>query len=120
MKKKSLSGTDLAKIWTLSDRDQDHKLNQDEFAIAMHLINAALQGTPVPDALPDGLGVAGNASAQAEAQQPEAKPEKAKPKANYDIDLNSIVSESVRFCVFVARNLSDCLVFAESASSSCV
>ncbi len=38
----------LGQIWELSDMDRDGELDADEFALAMHLINSALAGRPIP------------------------------------------------------------------------
>ena len=45
----------LGKIWSLADADQDTKLNQVEFGVAMHLINRALAGESLPEQLPASL-----------------------------------------------------------------
>jgi len=46
----------LSKIWKLSDVDKDGKMDLDEFAIAMHLIDAVRnRGVILPDALPPTL-----------------------------------------------------------------
>ena len=50
-----LPKTDLEKIWTLSDPNNRGRLNQDEFAVAMHLIYRKLNGYPVPARLPPEL-----------------------------------------------------------------
>lgn len=34
---------DLAKIWSLSDYGQDHRLDKEEFVLAMYFINARLK-----------------------------------------------------------------------------
>lgn len=87
-----LPAAELAHIWTLADRDRDTKLNRYEFAIAMHLINASLQGVAMPQQLPPALATLGTASSAttpvaAAVATPLAAPPK--PKANYNIDLNS-------------------------------
>uniref|UniRef100_A0A674GLD3 Intersectin-1 n=1 Tax=Taeniopygia guttata TaxID=59729 RepID=A0A674GLD3_TAEGU len=48
----SLPQAQLATIWTLSDIDQDGKLTAEEFILAMHLIDVAMSGQPLPPALP--------------------------------------------------------------------
>lgn len=95
-----LAAPDLARIWTLSDRDGDARLSRAEFAIAMHLINAALQSVPLPDTLsPATLASVGLASSVAPAAAassassspaPVAPQPKPKPQANYNINLNAI------------------------------
>jgi hypothetical protein len=45
----------LAKIWTLADVDKDGRLSQDEFAIAVHLIEKAKKGLTLPITLPPEL-----------------------------------------------------------------
>jgi hypothetical protein len=96
-----LPAAELAHIWTLADRDRDTKLNRFEFAIAMHLINASLQGVAMPPQLPPALAALGTATAAAPATPvvaavaatPTAPP---KPKANYNIDLNALDSPGTR------------------------
>jgi epidermal growth factor receptor substrate 15 len=53
--KSGLEVADLAKIWKLSDINQDTKLDLEEFSIAMFLINSRRKGLPVPDFLPSTL-----------------------------------------------------------------
>ncbi|KAG8450212.1 hypothetical protein GDO86_002741 [Hymenochirus boettgeri] len=48
----SLPQTQLATIWNLSDIDQDGKLTAEEFILAMHLIDLAMSGQPLPPVLP--------------------------------------------------------------------
>ncbi|XP_029821753.1 intersectin-1 [Manacus vitellinus] len=48
----SLPQAQLATIWNLSDIDQDGKLTAEEFILAMHLIDIAMAGQPLPPALP--------------------------------------------------------------------
>ncbi|XP_010081674.1 PREDICTED: intersectin-1, partial [Pterocles gutturalis] len=48
----SLPQAQLATIWTLSDIDQDGKLTAEEFILAMHLIDVAMSGQPLPPVLP--------------------------------------------------------------------
>ncbi|XP_009865733.1 PREDICTED: intersectin-1-like, partial [Apaloderma vittatum] len=47
----SLPQTQLATIWNLSDIDQDGKLTAEEFILAMHLIDVAMSGQPLPPVL---------------------------------------------------------------------
>ncbi|XP_064474232.1 intersectin-1-like isoform X3 [Ornithodoros turicata] len=42
----------LAKIWSLADMDADGKINQHEFAVALHLIQMKLKGIELPATLP--------------------------------------------------------------------
>uniref|UniRef100_A0A673C2Y4 Intersectin 1 (SH3 domain protein) n=1 Tax=Sphaeramia orbicularis TaxID=375764 RepID=A0A673C2Y4_9TELE len=44
----SLPQSQLATIWSLSDIDQDGKLTAEEFILAMHLIDMAMSGLPLP------------------------------------------------------------------------
>lgn len=48
-----LSNDDLGYIWEIADQDQDGKLTQEEFVLALHLINAKRRGfiTEVPKSL---------------------------------------------------------------------
>lgn len=55
MIKSKLPNPVLAKVWRLSDVDQDGALDADEFALAMHLINIKLEGYDMPENLPDHL-----------------------------------------------------------------
>lgn len=55
MVKSKLQNSVLSKIWKLSDVDKDGKLDSDEFALAMHLINIKLDGNDLPTELPDHL-----------------------------------------------------------------
>lgn len=48
----SLPQSQLATIWSLSDIDQDGKLTAEEFILAMHLIDMAMSGLPLPPVLP--------------------------------------------------------------------
>ena len=51
-----LSENDLAQIWDLADISQTGQLNQDEFAVAMHLIRQQLNSKgPLPATLPQNL-----------------------------------------------------------------
>ncbi|XP_061545327.1 intersectin-1 isoform X1 [Phycodurus eques] len=47
----SLPQGQLASIWSLSDIDQDGKLTAEEFILAMHLIDMAMSGLPLPPVL---------------------------------------------------------------------
>uniref|UniRef100_A0A3B3S449 Intersectin-1 n=1 Tax=Paramormyrops kingsleyae TaxID=1676925 RepID=A0A3B3S449_9TELE len=51
----SLPQAQLASIWNLSDIDQDGKLTAEEFILAMHLIDMAMSGLPLPLVLPPDL-----------------------------------------------------------------
>ncbi|XP_036400714.1 intersectin-1 isoform X2 [Megalops cyprinoides] len=51
----SLPQAQLASIWNLSDIDQDGKLTAEEFILAMHLIDMAMSGLPLPPVLPPDL-----------------------------------------------------------------
>ncbi|UYV74849.1 EHD4 [Cordylochernes scorpioides] len=55
MVKSKLPNAVLGKVWKLSDIDKDGFLDNDEFALAMHLINVKLQGYEPPTELPDHL-----------------------------------------------------------------
>ncbi|KAJ2851816.1 Epidermal growth factor receptor substrate 15 [Coemansia brasiliensis] len=45
----------LSKIWNLADINDSGRLSKEEFAVAMHLINARLLGGQIPDRLPSTL-----------------------------------------------------------------
>ena len=55
MMKSKLPNSILGKIWKLSDIDKDGFLDDEEFALAMHLINVKLEGHEIPSELPDHL-----------------------------------------------------------------
>jgi len=55
MVKSKLPNTALAKIWRLADHDGDGMLTDEEFALAMHLIDLRAGGHGLPDTLPDHL-----------------------------------------------------------------
>uniref|UniRef100_A0A668AQG6 Intersectin 2b n=1 Tax=Myripristis murdjan TaxID=586833 RepID=A0A668AQG6_9TELE len=50
-----LTQTQLASIWTLADVDKDGKLKAEEFILAMHLVDMAKSGQPLPLTLPNEL-----------------------------------------------------------------
>jgi len=50
-----LPNTVLGKIWKLADCDQDGMLDDEEFALAQHLIKIKLEGFELPGELPDHL-----------------------------------------------------------------
>uniref|UniRef100_A0A673C6P2 Intersectin 2b n=1 Tax=Sphaeramia orbicularis TaxID=375764 RepID=A0A673C6P2_9TELE len=50
-----LTQTQLASIWTLADVDKDGKLKAEEFILAMHLVDMAKIGQPLPLTLPNEL-----------------------------------------------------------------
>ncbi|XP_041839803.1 intersectin-2b isoform X2 [Melanotaenia boesemani] len=50
-----LTQTQLASIWTLADVDKDGKLKAEEFILAMHLVDMAKTGQPLPLTLPAAL-----------------------------------------------------------------
>ncbi|XP_037651143.1 intersectin-2b isoform X2 [Sebastes umbrosus] len=50
-----LTQTQLASIWTLADVDKDGKLKAEEFILAMHLVDMAKTGQPLPLTLPTEL-----------------------------------------------------------------
>ncbi|KAK2854204.1 hypothetical protein Q5P01_006865 [Channa striata] len=47
-----LTQTQLASIWNLADVDKDGKLKAEEFILAMHLVDVAKSGQPLPLTLP--------------------------------------------------------------------
>ena len=55
MVKSKLPNAMLGKIWKLADVDMDGKLDADEFALAMHLIDIKLDGHELPAVLPSHL-----------------------------------------------------------------
>ncbi|KAI8342953.1 hypothetical protein BC941DRAFT_84277 [Chlamydoabsidia padenii] len=50
-----LPETDLAKIWDLADTQCRGELTEQEFCVAMHLINRRMAGTPIPTMLPGSI-----------------------------------------------------------------
>ncbi|XP_039604900.1 intersectin-2-like isoform X1 [Polypterus senegalus] len=51
----NLTQTQLATIWNLADVDKDGKLKAEEFVLAMHLVDMAKSGQPLPLSLPPDL-----------------------------------------------------------------
>ncbi|MED6232699.1 hypothetical protein ATANTOWER_001193, partial [Ataeniobius toweri] len=51
----NLTQTQLATIWSLADVDKDGQLRAEEFILAMHLIDMAKTGHPLPLSLPQDL-----------------------------------------------------------------
>ncbi|XP_054474225.1 intersectin-2a [Anoplopoma fimbria] len=51
----NLTQTQLATIWNLADVDKDGQLQADEFILAMHLVDMAKTGRPLPLTLPQDL-----------------------------------------------------------------
>jgi hypothetical protein len=45
----------VCQVWKLSDVDKDGMLDDEEFALAMHLMNLKLDGHDLPDELPTHL-----------------------------------------------------------------
>nr|XP_023011882.1 EH domain-containing protein 3-like [Leptinotarsa decemlineata] len=55
MVKSKLPNSVLSKVWKLADVDKDGMLDNEEFALAMHLINIKIDGNDLPSELPDHL-----------------------------------------------------------------
>ncbi|KAH3846731.1 EH domain-containing protein 3-like [Dreissena polymorpha] len=55
MVKSKLPNSVLGKIWKLADVDRDGMLDEDEWALANHLINIKMEGHDLPNELPDHL-----------------------------------------------------------------
>lgn len=55
MVKSKLPNSVLSKIWKLADVDKDGMLDDEEFALAMHLINIKIDGNDLPTDLPNHL-----------------------------------------------------------------
>lgn len=55
MVQSKLPNSVLGKIWKLSDIDKDGFLDDEEFALAMHLINIKIDGHELPTELPPHL-----------------------------------------------------------------
>jgi hypothetical protein len=53
--KSNLPSKVLGKIWKLADTDTDGMLDNEEFALAMHLIKVKVAGNEIPDDLPKHL-----------------------------------------------------------------
>ena len=53
--KSQLPNTALAKIWKLADVDKDGMLDDEEFALAKHLVQVKLGGHELPATLPEHL-----------------------------------------------------------------
>lgn len=54
-KSKGMSQKELHKVWDLADNKKKGKLDHEQFAVAMFLIEAALAGHPIPEKLPAAL-----------------------------------------------------------------
>lgn len=52
MVKSKLPNSVLSKVWKLADVDKDGMLDEEEFALAMHLINIKIDGNDLPSDLP--------------------------------------------------------------------
>lgn len=52
MVKSKLPNSVLSKVWKLADVDKDGMLDDEEFALAMHLINIKIDGNDLPSDLP--------------------------------------------------------------------
>mmetsp|Transcript_32686 Transcript_32686/g.47978 ORF Transcript_32686/g.47978 Transcript_32686/m.47978 type:complete len:579 (+) Transcript_32686:100-1836(+) len=50
-----LRTSDLRQVWNLADHDKDGHLSSEEFAVAMYLIEQAVDGIPLPKTLPADL-----------------------------------------------------------------
>ena len=55
MMESKLPNSVLAKIWSLADTDRDGLLSEQEFCLAMYLIEVKLAGHDLPAVLPDHL-----------------------------------------------------------------
>lgn len=55
MVKSKLPNSVLSKVWKLADVDKDGMLDNEEFALAMHLINIKIDGNDLPPELPTHL-----------------------------------------------------------------
>ncbi|XP_066259927.1 EH domain-containing protein 1-like isoform X1 [Euwallacea similis] len=55
MVKSKLPNSVLSKVWKLADVDKDGMLDNEEFALAMHLINIKIEGNDLPSDLPPHL-----------------------------------------------------------------
>lgn len=55
MVKSKLPNSVLSKVWKLADVDKDGMLDNEEFALAMHLINIKIDGNDLPTELPSHL-----------------------------------------------------------------
>jgi len=88
--KSGLDTTVLAKIWELSDQDKDHQLSENEFILALFLINSKLKGFDIPEVIPkpvlDSIFTASTSSA---APTPASTPREV-VKPNYDVKLDDL------------------------------
>ncbi|RKP39486.1 hypothetical protein BJ085DRAFT_15098, partial [Dimargaris cristalligena] len=53
--KSELPEADLAAVWDLADHEKSGRLNREEFAVALHLINGLVAGRKLPTRLPESL-----------------------------------------------------------------
>ncbi|XP_075906136.1 intersectin-2b isoform X2 [Nelusetta ayraudi] len=85
-----LTQTQLASIWTLADVDKDGKLKAEEFILAMHLVDMARTGQPLPltlptELVPPSLRAAVNGSTSSLTDDLEVEPPQ-KTKPNYTFE----------------------------------
>ncbi|XP_053561144.1 intersectin-1 [Bombina bombina] len=104
----SLPQAQLATIWNLSDIDQDGKLTAEEFILAMHLIDVAMSGQPLPPVLPpdyvpptfrrvrSGSGISVMSSVSVDQRLPEEPAEEEPPPVDRKLpgNIDSTSSES--------------------------
>ena len=64
----------LARIWSMCDRAKHGYLNEEEFVLAMGMVNMAKSGKPLPDKLPDTLSTTIGASGAAHSHTHSASP----------------------------------------------
>lgn len=100
--KSGLHKMTLAKIWELSDTDKDHRLNNEEFVIAMHLITGCKRKLSLPSTLPDALAPDAVKNLSSDPANQGADQDQRndtdedndtgflKPKVKLDIDLNGL------------------------------
>ena len=55
MMSSKLPNSVLSKVWSLADVDRDGQLDEEEFCLAMYLIDYKVSGNDLPSILPDHL-----------------------------------------------------------------
>ena len=55
MMSSKLPNSVLSKVWSLADTDRDGQLDEEEFCLAMYLIDYKLSGNDLPSTLPEHL-----------------------------------------------------------------
>merc|ERR1711936_1459560 len=80
--KSKLTNNILGKIWRLADTDADGLLDDEEFALAQHLIKLKIAGHTIPDSLPAHLIPPRQRARMAEARKANGEEEQVNGQSN--------------------------------------